>query len=176
KFSATNADRMLFQARLASAYGEAGNFAGAMELFARILSQANNQVALQIEAATTLQHWGDAGNQAAYLKAITGDRPDPQTRRNLIWGYGRIAKATAGRAAFDEIFFNSRLQVANCRYQYGLQQSAAQRRETLQQAEQDVLLTAKLYPRLRELPIRSQYQQLLRDIQRTLGKTLTELP
>ncbi|MCA9152296.1 MAG: hypothetical protein KDA92_23500, partial [Planctomycetales bacterium] len=70
----------------------------------------------------------------------------------------------------------SRLQVANCRYQYALQQSAAQRRETLQQAEQDVLLTAKLYPRLRELPIRSQYQQLLRDIQRTLGKTLTELP
>jgi hypothetical protein len=169
-------DRLMMESRLAAAYREQADYAAAIDLFAHVLERENNQVFIQLEAARTLQSWGDGGQPQAYLKAILGDRPDPKTNRNVIWGFGRIAKAVAGKEQLGDVFYEARLRIAECRFQYGLQQSAASRKDTLQQAERDIVMTAKLYPALGGAARKKEFQELLKQIQQTLGKRPTELP
>ncbi len=169
-------ERLLLETRLAIVYRERGDHAAAMAQFERILRAENNQIFVQVEAARTLQSWGNAGETAAYLKAILGDQLDPKTQRNFVWGYGRIARLVAGKAQFDELFYEARYELAVCRYQYALRQPTHERKEVLAQAESDVLMTAKLYPQLGGPQRKSQYDTLLSDIQQSLGKRLTGLP
>lgn len=169
-------DRVLMESRLAAAYREQADYAAAVDLFAQVLQRENNQVYIQLEAARTLQSWGQNGQTQAYLQAILGDRPDPKTNRNSIWGYGRIAKAVAGKNQLDELFYEARLRIAECRYQYALKQPASERQAALEQAERDIVMTAKLYPQLGGATRKAEFQTLLQQIQQTLGKRPTELP
>ncbi len=164
------------ESRLAAAYREAGRYAEAVDRFAQILQQQPNQVYVQFEAARTLQQWGDRGNAPAYRAAIQGDRPDPATKANRIWGYGRLARIVASSSALRDLFYDSRYRLAECRYRHALQQPAGQRTKELAAAERDIVMTARLYPDLGGPQQKARFDQLLREIQKSQGKKPTGLP
>jgi hypothetical protein len=175
KLTVTAQERLLLDTRLAMALREQGEFAEAIDRFVVILSSQPNQIYVQMEAARTYQRWGDSGRHDAYLKSIFGDRPDPKSNRNVVWGYGRIAKLIASKPDLRDLFHEARYALAECRFQFALQQSAAERMETLEQAEQDILLTARLYPDLGGEERKVKYQSLLQQIQQSMGKRPTGL-
>ena len=175
EFTMTVQERLLLETRLAMALREQGGFAEAMDRFATILQRQPTQVYVQMEAARTLQAWGDHGNHDAYQLAILGDRPDPKTNRNMIWGYGRIAQLIASKPALRDLFHEARYGVAECRFQYALQLAAAERAEALKQAEQDIVMTARLYPQLGGEQSKEKYNRLLQQIQQSMGKRPTGL-
>ncbi len=175
EYTMTARERLLLETRLAIALREQQEFAEAMNRFAAVLQREPTQVYVQMEAARTLQRWGDQGNHKAYQLAIVGDRPDSQTQRNTIWGYGRIAKLIASKPALSDLFYEARYGVAECRFQYALQLAAAERTDALKQAEQDIVMTARLYPQLGSEQSREKYHRLLQQIQQSLGKRPTGL-
>jgi hypothetical protein len=164
------------ESRLAAAYREAGRYPEAVDRFAKILQRQPNQVYLQLEAARTLQQWANRGNASAYLAAIQGDRPDSTSKVNQIWGYGRLARVVASSPALRNVFYESRYQLAECRYRHALQQSADAQATELAAAERDIVMTARLYPDLGGPQQKAQFSQLLQEIQKSQGKTPTGLP
>lgn len=175
-YTMTNQDRLLVETRLAMVYREQGNYEAAVREFARILKRENTQLFIQVEAAKTFQAWGADGNPSAFLQAILGDLPDDRTKKNIIWGFGRIAKLVAGKRQFDELFHQTRYELAACRYQYALTKQGKERTETLKQAEQDIVMTAKLYPELGGNLQRDRYDGLLKEIRKQLGQPVRGLP
>jgi tetratricopeptide (TPR) repeat protein len=164
-----DADVLRTQSRLAIAYREMGEYAQAIDVLARVLQRQETQVYIQLEAARTFHQWGDRSDANAYVKAIRGDRQKTGTNKNLIWGYGRIANIVARSPKLRSLFHEARYGVAQCRYQYALRQPKAQRAKELAQAEQDILVTARLYG-LGDDETKSQYEELLGQIQRAQGK------
>ena len=165
--------QLTIESRLAAAHCEMGEFSAAMDQFARILAAQPNQVYIQLEAARTLQQWGDHGQPEAYLRAIRGDRPVPSGEHNLIWGFGRLARIVASSGSLRDLFFEARYRLAQCRFQYALQQPSAQRDATLAAAERDLTLTARLYPELGGDRRKAEFEQLLQEIRQSRGQRPT---
>jgi tetratricopeptide (TPR) repeat protein len=162
--------RITAESRLAAAHREMGDFTAALDRFTRILTDQPNQVYVQLEAARTLQQWGDDGPPDAYLKAIRGDRPAAPGQQNLIWGFGRLARIVASSDSLRDVFFEARFRLAQCRFQYALQQPPEQRKTTLAEAERDIVLTARLYPSLGGEQRKAEYEKLLQEIRRSQGR------
>ena len=167
-----DAEVLRTQSRLAVAYREMGEYAQAIDVLARVLQRQETQVYVQMEAARTFHQWGDRSDAKAYLKAIRGDRQKAGTNKNLIWGYGRIANIVSRSPKLRSLFHEARYGVAQCRYQYALRQPKAQRVKELAQAEQDILVTSRLYG-LGDDAMKSQYEELLTEIQRAQGNPAT---
>jgi tetratricopeptide (TPR) repeat protein len=168
----SDVDVLRTQSRLAVAYREMGEYAQAIDVLTRVLQRQETQVYIQMEAARTFHQWGDRSDVNAYTKAIRGDRQKQGTNKNLIWGYGRIANIVARSSKLRPLFHEARYGVATCRFQYALRQPKAQRMKELAQAEQDILVTARLYG-LGDDATKSQYEDLLAQIQRAQGKPAT---
>ncbi len=166
----TPQEQLLVRTRLAIVYRTMGRYADAMESFADILTEQENQVYIQMEAARTLQAWGQAGEASAFERAIMGERPDPKTNRHRIWGYGRVARLAASNASLKDLFHEARLHLAECRLAQAQRAGEAEKGEMLQRAEQDIRMTAKLYPDLGGTESRAAYDRLLKEIQQAQGK------
>jgi hypothetical protein len=174
-FTMTVQERLILETRLAVVLREQGRYEEAINRFATILKRQPNQVYVQMEAARTLHRWADDGNTSAYQLAIAGDRADPQSGQNLVWGYGRTAKLIAGKADLRELFHDARYSLAECRFRFAMTLSQSERLEMLQQAEQDIVLTARLYPQLGGPELKERYNSLLQQIQQSMGKRPTGL-
>lgn len=165
--------QLLIQTRLAAAFAAQGDYRTSIAQFVKILRQQPNQVYVQLEAARTLMRWGDAGSVDAYRQAIEGAEPDARTRKNIVWGFGRLAKLVASNAALANTFFEARRTMAEARYKIALKQSKSEREKSLARAERVLLMTARLYPELGGDENKTQYDELMRKIQKALGKTVT---
>jgi tetratricopeptide (TPR) repeat protein len=167
--------------RLALAQRRIGDFEGAVKTLLSILTKNNMALPVQVEAARTYQQWAQLpGRSEMYLKAMVGDYPDPQakTPTNIIWGWGKIGKLTAGRKEFEDIFFESRLALAECRYRYALALAASNKQNSdryLEMAKQDIWFTFRLYPELGGQKWLPKYDSLLKDIQKSLGQKVEGL-
>jgi len=117
-----------------------------------------------------LQTWAEqSGNESKaglFDRAIRGDQRDARTQKNLVWGWGKIAKETAPYQKFREIFHQARYNLALCRLLQA--QSKQDDERLLTMAEKDIFLTKRLYGLggNRWLP---QYDALLKRIQRIKG-------
>jgi hypothetical protein len=128
---------------------------------------------VQSDAARLYQDWGAAGktHHENYLRAIVGAQPDPARKKNVIWGWGEIAQRAAGDAKYREQFHEARYNLALCRYNYAIaKDDAAQKKEQLIRAKSDISLTAGLYPDMGGETWRTQYDNLLKNVQRELGE------
>jgi hypothetical protein len=107
-----------------------------------------------------------------YLRAIVGAQPDPaKNKKNTIWGWGEIARLAASDAKYREQFHEARYNLALCRYNYALsREDAAQKKEQLVRAKSDISLTAGLYPDMGGESWRTQYDNLLKNVQKVLGE------
>lgn len=148
-----------------------GDYKGALNAFAEILAENGNFVDVQMEAASVYQAWADAVNSGFHKAALRGGRPDPKTRQNLIWGWGKISQKVANNPNYTKQFYEARYQLAVSRYKYAVGQKDAGLQDTgIRQAEKDIVSTASLFPQLGGPAMKKKYDALLRVIQKKLGK------
>lgn len=162
--------------QLGRAYRLAGEYKKAIDLFEEILKGTPMMVDTQIEAAKAYQQWAEViGPQfaaKAFESALNGARPGADGK-NLIWGWGRISKMISGRPEFRDQFFDARYQIAFCRFKMG---RASNNTKVIEQAISDINQVAALYPELGGEKRRNDFDLLMKDIQRALGKKPDGLP
>lgn len=157
--------------RLAQALRRTGEFRQALDLLCQVLRERNKMAEAQKEAAYTYQAWGEA-QPSYYQAAIVGGQPEKGADgkvANLIWGWGKLSKLLAASPAHVSLFHEARYNLIVCRMKLALSQPGAQRAETLAQAQQDVVITEKLYPDLGGREWRDRYDALLKRIQQLRG-------
>ncbi len=144
-----------------------GDFKEAIEQLATILAKNNGLLDLQIEAARTYEAWGAAVNSGFYKVAIEGGRPDPKSKRNILWGWGKIQQLTANQADYSEQFFLARYHLAFSRMQYakGLK-DAKSKSDEMQRAEHDITSTSALFPDLGGPIMKKRFETLLNTIKK----------
>ena len=163
--------------RIAMAQRETGKFEEALATFTEVLEQSNMMVNVQVEAAKTYYLWGlNGGDPQTFYQSLMGAQKNPETKRNTIWGWGRIqsllaryASADAEPSPFKEIFFESRYYLAQCRYQFALSQSdPAQKEKLLAMAAKDITSTQIFDAALGGEIWWSKFDTLMRKIQKDL--------
>ena len=102
-----------------------GSFEASVQQFVEILRESPNSLAVQIDAAKTLQQWGKVnGGPIRYKEAVKGAEPykDPKTKRsrNLIWGWEKLALATRGKEGLRPTFNESLFHLIESRMEYGV--------------------------------------------------------
>jgi tetratricopeptide (TPR) repeat protein len=162
--------------QLAKAYRLNGEYKQSIDLLEKVLTANPMMIDAQVEAATAYEQWAGtidpkyAGK--AYESALQGARPGPD-KKNVIWGWGRISKLVSGREDFRDTFFNARYHVALCRYLMG---KAMKSNEIMEQAIKDITQVAALYPELGSPAKRAEFDALMKEIQKSLGKKPEGLP
>jgi len=164
--------------QLAKAKKGMGDYIRAADIYEAILKENAMLLPVQIEAARLYQDWGGAANKEEnYLRAIVGARPDETTKRNTIWGWGIVAKLTAGNAQFREQFYDARYNLALCRYNYATAQTdLAKKKDELQKARRDIGFMVGLYPEMGGEVQRAKFDNLAKAVQKGLGEPPVGLP
>ncbi|RCS41393.1 hypothetical protein DTL42_22815 [Bremerella cremea] len=166
--------------RIAMAQRETGQYEEALTTFANILEQNNMIVNVQVEAAKTYYLWGlNGGDSKTFYQAMMGTHPDPKTKKNTIWGWGRLqailaryAKRGAEPSPYKDVFYESRYYLAACRYQYALaQDSEDKKKQYLGMAAKDITSTQLFDPGLGGEPMWSKFDALMKKIQKDLTGT-----
>lgn len=156
--------------RLATTHRRLGEYQQAMDALIEILSQRERILNIQIEAAYTLQEWGLNGQPEKLLLAMQGANPSRQGQ-SVVWGWGRIATVTGRMLSQNPQYQNSyheaRYNLAYSRYSYG---KLTRKKDELEKAKRDVLITFRLYPKLGGARRKGQYEALLKRIQQELGE------
>jgi len=166
-------DAMATQIRiqLAKTKKSMGQYIEARDTYEAVLKTNAMLLPVQIEAARLYQDWGGTGKgqEQNYQKAMFGDRPDAKGK-NVIWGWGAIAGMTANKAEFRDQFFESRYNLALCRYNYAVSQAdPTKKKENLTMARRDITNTVAFYPNLGD-KWQPNFDNLLKSIQKALGE------
>ena len=165
-------DKMKVQVRIrqAEVKRRQRQYKDAIDLYAEVLVASPMMLNVQVDAALTYQEWaGQPKLEELYLRAIQGTRPDEKTKKNIIWGWSRIAETTARYPQFQEVSNQSRLNLARCRYLYAETQQGAEREKWLGLAEKEIGFRARMAPDMGGEPWTTQYDELLKQIQRAQG-------
>ncbi|MDX1946314.1 MAG: hypothetical protein SFU86_13015 [Pirellulaceae bacterium] len=169
------------QLQLARTTRSKGDYVGAMNGFETILKKTPFMLPVQIEAARTYQDWASlvkgTDKITYYRSAMLGARPDKtnpdpaKKGKNVIWGWGEIARITSGKPEYKDQFHEARFNLALCRYNWALSEATpAEKTKTLQYAQRDISITAGLYSDLGGEKWRVQYDTLLKNVQKALGE------
>ena len=162
--------------QLAKAHRLNGEYKQSIDLFENILSGNGMMIDAQVEAAKAYEQW--AGSLApekagkAYESALLGARPDKDGKKT-IWGWGKISKLVSGQEKFRETFFDARYHVALSRYLMG---KSSKSNEVMEAAMKDITQVASLYPDLGGPAKRAEFDLLMKEIQKSLGKKPDGLP
>ena len=161
--------------KLATTLISTGDFLTAKTQLLGLLKENEMNVSAQVAAASMYQKWGAYPDMASrYKDAMLGT--ERVNNKNLIWGWGKLAKLTAGKKQFADVFHNARIQLAMSRMGYALaQKDVAEKNDLLKKAEQDIVLTYKLYPDLGGDKWRGAYDKSLKAIQAASAKPATGL-
>lgn len=154
------------------------SFAEAETLLLEILKDRPQALDVQVEAAQLYQDWAAKGSPpdvAKWQNAISGDQTSKKKDKR-IWGWAGIAQRmevslmqSADRnPEFVQQYLDARYNVAWCRYQAALAQSAKQRADLLEDAKMDIRLTAIAIPSLGGDETRTRFNKLYRDVQETM--------
>jgi len=153
-----------------------GNFKQSIDTLAGLLSQQPMMLDAQVEAALAYEQWAATVppkfTANAYRKALSGGRPGGDGK-NVIWGWGKISQLTVGKPQHKEVFFDARYHVALCRFLLG---KAQQSQAVMEKAASDITRLQALYPDLGGAGQTAKFDELMKTIQKQLGKPLTGLP
>lgn len=162
--------------QLGRAFRLSGEYKKAIDLFDEILKTSPMMLDTQIEAARAYEQWAGTIEPPfatkAYESALLGARPG-QDKKNIIWGWGKISKLISGKAEFRDSFFEARYHVAFCRFMMG---KTSQNNKLMEQGIADIQQVAALYPELGGPDRRRDFDLLMKEIQKTLGKKADGLP
>lgn len=150
-----------------------------VDTFEEILRVSPTKLPVQMEAARTYQNWAGFGPKFAdyYRLAIVGARPDNKTTdkaklgKNIIWGWGEIAKMTANNPKYADQFHEARYNLALCRYLWALSDKDPKAKtQGIEAAKLNIAQTIGLY----DAPgpkWEAQYDALMKKIQKSLGES-----
>lgn len=153
-----------------------GEYKKAIDLFEEILKVSPMMLDTQIEAAKAYEQWAGkvdpklAAN--AYRAALSGARPGAD-KKNVIWGWGRISQLVSGRPDFRQQFFEARYHVAFTRFMIG---KVSNDTKMMEQASKDITQVAALYPDMGGDGQRKDFDLLMKEIQKGLGRNPVGLP
>ena len=89
----------------------------------------------------------------------------------MIWGWGRISQRLAQQPNLREYFFESRYNLAECRFQIAvLTTDPKEHQKVMDQAYGDIKMTALNFPELGGKEWQDKFDQVLRKIQKDLKK------
>jgi tetratricopeptide (TPR) repeat protein len=157
------------QINQATALRQAGKYKEAIALFTELLSEKQNVLSLQMEAAKTYQQWAEIPGQAGrYLNATRGGQKDDRGKMT-IWGWGRLAQVTARYEQYRSTFYEARFNLALCKYKLARRRKdVSKRTKDLQDARRDIELTQRMFAGGMEATWRSKFDALLKEINREL--------
>jgi hypothetical protein len=160
------------QMRTASCKRRLGDCDGAIKDLEAILKENPMMVNVQMEAARTYQECGLAHDESKFLfRAIMGGESKNAKKEPYIWGWGLISRKTANNAAFKDIFYEARLQLANCRFRMGkLEKNAAKSKELMEGAEKDIRNVSVVDKEYGGEKWRGEFDKLCKEIQKELKK------
>jgi hypothetical protein len=149
---------------MATLAGQTGDFEKAIGTFEEILSGNAMMLNVQVEAAKVLELWAQQdGQQAKYNEAISG-------ASKAVWGWAKIANTTFKYQKFRDTFHEARIHLGECRLNYAMIKSGDAQKNMLNQATQELSVTAKLIPDLGGNAFKARYDQLLKKIQTAQGE------
>ena len=153
------------QTKFGQALRGQGEFQAAIDKLEEALATNSKSLMPQFEAAKTYQIWGQTTKSAEYYKkAIEGNKKS-------IWGWGLLSKNLTKAPNLLEYFFEARYHLADCRYNLGLlENDAAKKKKILEAAVGDLRSTAIQFPKVKESSWFNSMDQLMRNLQRDLGK------
>lgn len=170
-------DKLRTQVRLelGTAARLAGDFKTAIDTLYAVLRENQMLIDAQVEAALAYEQWAaqlpEKYATVSYGRAIGGAKPDPDSKRNVIWGWGTIARRTMPSEQFRETFFDARYHLALCRYLQGKKTSDSERSEKLiEQAKTDIRNVQIRFQDLGGGATRQRFELLLKEIQKSLGQ------
>ncbi len=145
------------------------NFVDALKLLVGILKAKETRVDVQMEAARTYQEMARATEQPSlYRNAMLGGQKQADGHY-LLWGWNGISRRVASIEKFRSVFFESRYNIAVCRMRLAQSQKGDERAATLKMAENDIVVTFKLYPSLGGPEWFEKYDALLKAIRKFQG-------
>ncbi|MCO6045553.1 hypothetical protein NG895_16700 [Aeoliella sp. ICT_H6.2] len=158
----------------------AGKYDEAMKQFESILTEKEMMIPAQTAAAYTLQEWGAASDASKFKEALMGSGPLNAKGKPTVWGWSYISKVAISvarskpqmQAQFKELFYEAWLNIARVSY---LRSLSNNQDAMLKQARKVVTEMVGSYPELLKMPIREEYDGLLKSIQRAEGVPPTGL-
>ncbi|WP_442484886.1 hypothetical protein [Aeoliella sp. SH292] len=168
-----DANRKLgLQLQYAETLRHAGKFAEAMQIFEIILAEKEMMIEAQTAAAYTLQEWGSK-DASKFAYAIGGTGPLNDKGKPIVWGWnylGKVAVSVAKsrpemQARFKELFYECWLNIATISV-LKAEGGDPKKDALLKQARKIIADMVKNYPDLLTMPIREQYNELMKSIQR----------
>jgi len=166
-------DRMKTQVRMRQAEikRRQRQFKEALDLYTELLRENPMMLNVQVDAAKAFQEWAAMPKlEDLYLRAIQGHREDEQTKKNIIWGWSRIALTTARYDQFQDVSREAQYNLALCRYRYAQAKGGAERDKWLGLAEKEISIRARRWPDMGGEPWRTRYDALLKQIQQAQGQ------
>lgn len=163
--------------RMSKCQRRLGQYEQALKLLEQILLEKPTLLDAQKEAAYTYQEWGRK-DATQYRQAIGGALKQPGEKRaeNLIWGWAKMGDRLGRNEKFKAAFHEARYNEAWCRWQWSITQQGESKTKGLAAAEQTIIITSRLDRDMGGAESQKKYDTLLRNIQKTAGKTATGLP
>jgi len=160
--------------RVGLTYRATGEYQKAADTFITILKANSNQLSAQLEAAKNYQEWGTGKDVDLLKKSYIGAEFDPKTKKNLVWGWGNIAKNVTNSMGTNPqlkaIFFEARLQLAKSRFLSGIATNGApEKKKIFEQARSDIKQTLLMYPDLNGAESTAEFDKMAILIQQELG-------
>lgn len=164
---------LVLRVQFAQTLRRAGKFKEAMDVFEAVLAEKEMMIEAQTAAAYTLQEWGEAKDSDKFAEAIAGSGPLNAKGKHVVWGWNYMGKVAASVARtrpkledrFKALFYESWLNIARISL---LKNDAKKSRKFVEDM-------VKNYPDLLKMPIRSEYDDLMKSIQRKEGLRATGL-
>ncbi|QDU88212.1 hypothetical protein Pla175_15840 [Pirellulimonas nuda] len=151
-----------------------GEYEQALETFAGLLAEREAMLDVQKAAAYTYQEWATADDAGMFKLAISGGRPAPETGKNTVWGWSKLA-SVAGRVMrsnpkFRDTFFEAWLNIARSRYLEAEKAAEPRRAQLLESAQRTITALMQQYPDLGGETSEAQFDQLMKAIQKAEGQ------
>lgn len=141
-----------------------GEYSDAIKLLLDVLKEKQTVIDAQIEAAYTMQAWGNE-DPRYYDIAISGSR-----KQKEIWGWGQLARKVQTVEGFLPVFHEARYNLALCRFKQAQQEKDEKRRSALvDQAIKDIEIIFRLYPEMGGKDWADKYDALLKNVQKFKG-------
>ncbi len=161
--------------QLGRTYRLLGRYSDSLNVFEGILKEKPTMLVAQVEAALAYEQWAaelpDHHAPKAYSTAMMGGRPGPD-KKNVIWGWGRIAQLTNGKEQFKDMFFEARYHVAFTRFMSG---KRSKNEKLMKQAIADINTTVNAYSDLGGPALKQKHDALIREIQKATNQPVTGL-
>lgn len=159
----------------------AGKYEEAMKQFEAILSEKEMTIAAQTAAAYTLQEWGEASDASKFNEAMMGSGPLNEKGKHVVWGWNYLSKVASSVARtrpnlsqqYRELFYEAWLNIAKISYLRA--EKGEDKAALLKRARKQVADMVRTQPGLLNTPIRGQYDDLMKSIQRARGEPTTGL-